>query len=160
MDTEKTISHWQFAKAWAIYGLERIILHFDFDEKAGHHAYAGMMSPDELLQTIDAFLAESDEVVWGGERTTLFKLRQIVNDKIAVAFELGTKSARENFRDLKVEYGEILTEDVKNTAWKLAPADEIERNWFVEAYCRAWANEELNSLRHEINSKVSLQSDR
>jgi hypothetical protein len=146
----KTLNHWQFAKAWAIYGLGEIILHFNFDKFTGQHAYSEIISPNGLLEIIDEFLAESDDIVFGGERIDLVKLKLIVTDKIAIAFEAGTNSAIANFQSSQARYGATSSEDVKAKAWELAPEGGIERDWFVEGYCRQWAKLEVDVLRDEI----------
>ena len=62
--------HWRFASGQAFAGLRELVRSFDFLRLADGHTYAGIEHA-YLVQVIDGFLGEPDDVVFGGDRANL-----------------------------------------------------------------------------------------
>jgi hypothetical protein len=139
--------HWLFAFGHAMHGLERLVRHFDFDQEVRHHTFVGVPTPEQIIEIIDGFLSEEITATLGGDRAHLLELRTVVTDRTAPAYEGGIAAAREDWYREPHTYCDTSTADLHRRAAQQAPADDIERNWYIEGYSRSWAREETNSVR-------------
>ena len=147
-------THWRFAVGQAFAGLQGLVHAFDFPRLAGGHTYAGV-KPDLLLAVIDGFLAEPEGVVFGGDRAELRRLRRLVIEAVAPAYEQGLAAGRTRWREGDGVYGSLPTDELHRLALRLAPADHMLRGWFAEGFCFAYSFEEMESLRGKANAEPS-----
>jgi hypothetical protein len=139
-------SHWQFAFGQAVSGLRELVCSFDFAKLADRHTYVGIR-PDYLVEVIDGFLGESFISQFGGSRTELENIRQILVKKIIPAFESGLESGKSRWKTGNRVYGEIDTKQLHDLASQLGPADAALNGWFAEGFCFAYSYAELESMR-------------
>jgi hypothetical protein len=138
--------HWRFAAGQAFARLRELVFSFDFLRLADGHTYVAI-EPGYLVEVIDGFLGEPDGVVFGGDRTTLQQLRQLLVERIQPAHEQGRAAGHGHWHDGDHVYGAISTEELHRLALELAPADQMLRGWFAEGFCFAYSFQEMESLR-------------
>ena len=138
--------HWQFAAGNAFSALESQIRRFDFELCANGHSYAGL-NPHEFVQIIDGFLSEDTEVVPSGNRSALRELRQFLVENVIQAYDAGSKSGTTTWKASDQEYCSIGLQELQAKARKISPFSDVEAEWFVEGFCRAYTRSELESLK-------------
>src|SRR5262249_46488974 len=79
---------WGFAAAQAFARLEEMTYSFDFRRLAGNATYIDI-APSFLVEIIDGFLGEGDDVVPQGSRRNLLECRELLTSRIQVAFDEG-----------------------------------------------------------------------
>lgn len=138
--------HWRFASGQAFAGLRDLVCSFSFLRDANGHTYAGI-EPGYLVEVIDGFLGEPDNLVFGGDRANLNELRKLLVEQIEPAHRQGLEAGRRRWHDGDRIYGSLSTEELHRLALGSAPNDEMLRGWFAEGFCFAYSLEELESLR-------------
>jgi hypothetical protein len=123
-----------------------LIHEFNFTKLADGHTYVGA-EPVYLVKVIDGFLAEDFIVAFGGCKTELKNLRNILVEQILPAFEDGVATGKRRWETGSRIYGEIATEDLHRLAISLGPADRKLSGWFAEGFCVAYSYAEGESLR-------------
>ena len=142
----KQKSHWQYAAGQAFRALEQQIREFNFEKYADGHTYCGF-EPEYYLGVMDGFLNEGDDIVPVGNKQKLTVLRQMLIHHLLPAYNIGIHTANEiwqadtNLRD------EISTPQLHQLASARSPFGGRKREWFVEGFCRAWADREFDSHR-------------
>jgi len=137
--------HWRFASGQAFAGLSELVRSFDFLRSANGHTYAGI-EPASLVDVIDGFLAEPENVVFAGDRSKLKELRKALVEQIHPAHAQGLEAGRRRWNHGDRVYGSLSTEHLHRIALELAPGDEMLRGWFAEGFCFAYSLEEMESL--------------
>jgi hypothetical protein len=159
MESSALPAHWRFAAGQAFAGLRELVCTFDFLRLANGHTYVGV-EPGYLLAVIDGFLAEPEDIVLGGNRAELQRLRQLLIEVVMPAHERGLAEGRQRWREGERVYGSLQTAALHQLALESAPADPMQRGWFAEGFCFAYSYEELESLRSETNAEPGSAADR
>lgn len=137
--------HWQFAAGRAFAELRDLVCSFDFLRLANEQTYSGI-KPSYLIEVIDGFLGEFDALSFGGERTTLQQLWQLLVNDIQPTYARGLIAGRECWKAGDQIYGFLEPDELHRLALSLAPADDWLKGWFAEGFCLAYACEEMESL--------------
>ncbi|MCR9118026.1 MAG: hypothetical protein NXI22_13910 [bacterium] len=138
--------HWRFAAGNAFRALETQVRQFDFATYANGHTYSGL-KPQEYIDIIDGFLAEDENVVPGGSRSSLQELRKLLVHHILAAFNVGVHTAVDVWNDSDRQYGSLDTPDLHAFARERSPFSGLKTEWFVEGFCQSYAQTEMESLR-------------
>jgi hypothetical protein len=128
--------HWRFASGQAFAGLRGMVRSFDFLRLADGHTYVGA-KPAYLIDVIDGFLGEPEDVVFGGDRAELQRLRQMLVEQIQPAHEDGLAAGRRRWQEGNRVYGGLRIEELHDLALRSAPDDQVLRGWFAEGFCFA-----------------------
>lgn len=139
-------SHWRFAAGNAFRALETQVRRFDFDRYANGHTYSGL-NPSEYIDIIDGFLSESENVVPGGNRTALEKLRKLIVDHVLDAFKVGGQTAIKKWNSTDSDVQSLPNSDLHALARELSPFTELKTEWFIEGFCQSYAQCEFESIR-------------
>jgi hypothetical protein len=121
----------------------------DFLRLADGHTFVDI-TPAYLIQVIDGFLGEEEEVVFGGDRAELRRQRQVLVGQIGPAYEQGAAAGRRSWQQGPRVFGVLSVEELHHLALQLAPPEEMVRGCFAEGFCYSYAIEELESLREEL----------
>ena len=138
--------HWRFAAGNAFHALETQVRQFNFTSCADGHTYSGL-KPQEYIDIIDGFLAEDENVVPGGNRSSLNELRKLLVHHILAAFDVGFHTAIDVWNDSDRQYCSLDTPDLHALARERSPFSGLKTEWFVEGFCQSYAQTELESLR-------------
>ena len=138
--------HWRYAAANAFAALETHIREFDFARYADGHTYSGL-SPQEFIEIIDGFLSEDSTVVPGGNRRVLEELRKLLVHHMLAAYDVGWHTAIELWNGSDRQYGSVATPELHAMARERSSFSGTKCEWFIEGFCRSWAQAELESLR-------------
>jgi hypothetical protein len=118
--------HWRFASGQAFAGLRELVRSFDFLRLTNGHTYAGI-EPGYLVEVIDGFLGEPDDIVFGGDWANLNEQRKVLVEQIQPAHRQGLETGRRRWHDGNRVYGSLSTEELHQLALELAPGDEMLR---------------------------------
>ena len=130
----------------AFRALETHVRQFDFTTYANGHTYSGL-KPQEYIEIVDGFLAEDENVVPGGNRSSLKELRKLLVHHILAAFNVGFHAAIEVWNDSGRQYGSLDTPHLHALARERSPFSGVKTEWFVEGFCQSYAQTEMESLR-------------
>ncbi len=140
--------HWNFAAARAFSSLEEITHSFDFNREAASASYVGI-TPHFLIEIIDGFLAEGDDVVPPGNRQSLLRCRQLLASRIQAAFDQGLAAGEAAYQSSPHLRESWNAETIRGLAANAAPDEQLVRGWFMEAFCYAWATADLEYVRKQ-----------
>ena len=144
LDPQST--HWQFAAGNAFAALETQVRQFNFARYANSHTYSGL-NPQEYIDIIDGFLAEDENVVPGGNRTSLQELRELLVHHILAAYDAGVHSAVATWTSSTTAERSMPNCDLHALACRLSPFSELKAEWFIEGFCYSYAQTEFESVR-------------
>lgn len=153
-------SHWKFAFSAAFSMIEHLMWSFDFEAETGKHAYATVPEPNELIEILNGFLTEQ-KLLYGGDITNLQHLRDIVKKQIAEAYRAGQVTATDQWQEASLaDRSRLVTqspEEIRESAWRLAPSEAYLANWFTQGYCRRWAEESFQQIVRDAGKRVEHQ---
>lgn len=142
--------HWRYAAGQAFQSLEAQVRDFCFKKYAGEHTYSGFL-PGEFIEVIDGFLNEDSTVVPGTNRKELQTLRQLLLDDFAPAYEAGRGVAEQMWERDHPTYGSLSNRELHELAEKSSMFKATKKEWFIEGFCKSWAETEMQSLRSEVD---------
>jgi len=112
---------------------------FDFEREAANANYVGI-TPHFLVEIIDGFLREGDDVLPPRNRRDLVQCRELLSSRIQAAFDQGLaagQAAYESSPNLRNSWD---AEMIRSMAANAAPDDRLVRSWFMEGFCYAWTS--------------------
>ncbi|GEM_PF-5438860 len=154
----ETQEHWRFAYLSAIIRLDFLIWEFDFQKEVRHHSYIGFPSPSKLIDIVDGLLHDIEDLPQG-DINRLLEIRQRLNDKLLVAYNVGEDQAHKVWTDAseptRNKYMEYDVTTIRNKGLSLADLQWslAEQSWFLEAFCKTWMYEWGEQIRRNMEKE-------